>query len=299
MQVPQVIDIDKERVRRNFNRYATQYDHYAVVQRWMGDELLRYIHEALWYEPPRRILEIGCGTGALTAQLLDRFPEAQLTVLDLSDRMIEETRKRVAPLDQSQMTFLVGDIEEWARKEAKAMQGGMMTRKNGYDLIVSNATFQWLNTPLDTCHALMKLLEAGGGMAFATFGPRTFYELHDSFARAEQELSLPHTPHGQGYLDEQAWRDIFTAHERNVGNAGSFQWNESLYRMEYPHVEDFLYSVKRIGAGNAVKHSLKQGVNRALFRAMGEQYRQNYPAHSGTGIKVTYDVGVGIYRSTP
>ncbi|WP_078500738.1 malonyl-ACP O-methyltransferase BioC [Paenibacillus selenitireducens] len=288
------IEMDKERVRRNFNRYAEQYDHYAVVQRWMGDELLRHIMAAPMQRPPRRILEVGCGTGAVTLQLLHQYPEAHLTVLDLSDRMIEETRKRITPGDQARMTCLARDAESWAKEQEAIMHEAIPMQEKGYDLIVSNATFQWFNHPAETCQALVKLLEPNGVMAFATFGPQTFHELHDSFARAEQELSLTPTPHGQSYLDERAWHDIFTDHE-GPASEGLFHWKESLYVMEYPQVEDFLYSVKRVGAGNAVQRSWQMSTSRALFRAMGEQYRQNYAASSGTGIQVTYDVGMGMY----
>ncbi|WP_437032780.1 class I SAM-dependent methyltransferase [Streptomyces sp. enrichment culture] len=48
--------------------------------------------------PPRRILDLGCGTGAGTFALLDRFPDAQVTAVDASaahlDRLTEKARVR-------------------------------------------------------------------------------------------------------------------------------------------------------------------------------------------------------------
>ena len=43
-----------------------------------------------------RVLELGCGTGALTLRLADRCPDAALTVVDAAPEMIEIAKKRVA-----------------------------------------------------------------------------------------------------------------------------------------------------------------------------------------------------------
>lgn len=45
---------------------------------------------------PRRIVDLGCGTGAGTLALLERFPEAQLTAVDLSDAHLNRLREKAA-----------------------------------------------------------------------------------------------------------------------------------------------------------------------------------------------------------
>jgi S-adenosylmethionine-diacylgycerolhomoserine-N-methlytransferase len=45
---------------------------------------------------PARILEVGCGTGRNLAALARRFPQAQITGLDLSDAMLAIARKKTA-----------------------------------------------------------------------------------------------------------------------------------------------------------------------------------------------------------
>jgi S-adenosylmethionine-diacylgycerolhomoserine-N-methlytransferase len=49
---------------------------------------------------PQRILEIGCGTGRNLAELARRFPEAELTGLDVSADMLALTEKKLAPFGQ-------------------------------------------------------------------------------------------------------------------------------------------------------------------------------------------------------
>ncbi|HRC70774.1 MAG TPA: methyltransferase domain-containing protein [Candidatus Competibacter denitrificans] len=45
---------------------------------------------------PRRILEIGCGTGANLLRLSRQFPNAQITGLDLSADMLAQARRKLA-----------------------------------------------------------------------------------------------------------------------------------------------------------------------------------------------------------
>ena len=46
--------------------------------------------------PPRRILEIGCGTGSNLLRLARQFPEAAVTGLDLSADMLARVRRKLA-----------------------------------------------------------------------------------------------------------------------------------------------------------------------------------------------------------
>jgi len=45
-------------------------------------------------EPPRRILEVGCGTGRNLAELARRFPAAEISGVDLSAPMLELARRK-------------------------------------------------------------------------------------------------------------------------------------------------------------------------------------------------------------
>lgn len=43
---------------------------------------------------PKRILDLGCGTGNLTDQMFKKFPEAEIDALDISEEILNESRKR-------------------------------------------------------------------------------------------------------------------------------------------------------------------------------------------------------------
>ncbi|THA43272.1 methyltransferase domain-containing protein, partial [Streptomyces sp. A1136] len=69
---------------------ASQYQRF-------GDERLRPAIDLLWHVPamaatPTRIVDLGCGTGNLTAILKQRWPDAEVLGIDGSDSMLDAAR---------------------------------------------------------------------------------------------------------------------------------------------------------------------------------------------------------------
>lgn len=75
-------------------------------------------------EAPRRVVDLGCGPGNLTATLGQRWPGAALEAVDNSEEMVAAARERG-------IDAVVGGIAEW-------------TPKPDTDVVVSNAALQWL-----------------------------------------------------------------------------------------------------------------------------------------------------------
>jgi len=94
--------LDKQAIRRRFERAAVYYDIFSVVQRGMAERLVERIERE-----PSSILDLGCGTGYLTLLLHRRFPQAQIDAVDFAPAMIEQARARVPDA-----SFLTRDIEE-------------------------------------------------------------------------------------------------------------------------------------------------------------------------------------------
>ena len=118
----------------------------------MADLLVEPIGRA-----PASILELGCGTGYLTALLRERFPHAAIEAVDFAPAMVAIARERVPDA-----SFVVSDIE------------ALEPEPERYDLIVSSATVQWLAEPEQTLRRLVTSLDTDGELHLATFGPGTF-----------------------------------------------------------------------------------------------------------------------------
>ncbi|MDF2663403.1 MAG: biotin biosynthesis protein BioC [Paenibacillus sp.] len=297
------MNIDKSLVRLHFDKHAHEYEQYASVQMEMASRLTACAVEAMRTgngerRPVRRILEIGCGTGRLTSMLAAAFPEARFVCIDISARMIAMAqqnlgRTQLDATDDERISFVVGDAErillEGGRILDAVEQAGEGQRGHGFDLIVSNAAFQWFATPRETVKACLDSLHpARGALAFSTFGPGTFRQLHASFAEAERLLGLAHAPHGQAFAGGDEWRDCF------AGEPGTFQWSGHVVTEVSPDVRSFLHRVKRIGAGNAVAGGRRGVGGRKLLETMERIYADTYAAPDG-GIEADYEIGYGMF----
>jgi tRNA (cmo5U34)-methyltransferase len=86
-----------EHIRDAFNRFAQDYD---SQREYIIPDLRKYYGAAVWaMESPARkpvILDVGAGTGLLSAFLLEKFPDAHLTLMDIAENMLDMARKRFA-----------------------------------------------------------------------------------------------------------------------------------------------------------------------------------------------------------
>ena len=89
------------------------------------DELYRSVLESIPFgvDEPIKVLDLGAGTGLLSAVVADRFPRARITLVDLSVEMLRVARRRFAH-EPDRFEFRVMDF---ARKDLPG----------GYDLVAS------------------------------------------------------------------------------------------------------------------------------------------------------------------
>jgi malonyl-CoA O-methyltransferase len=228
--------IDKQLLQKRFSDHAKTYDQFANVQKKMGTQLLKLLDRKESDSSSIDILEIGCGTGFLTRKLSQQFPKATITAIDLAPGMIEIAKQKI---NNEQVHFLCGDIEEIELKER-------------YDLIISNATFQWLNDMEHTLIHLANSLKKNGKILFSTFGVETFHELHTSFHRALQKLQLNTNARlGQPFYSLKDLLELCDRIIRSVHPYSTVVGIESIEKEKFLSVRDFFTSLKKIGATNS------------------------------------------------
>jgi len=102
-------------------------------------------------EDPKRVADLGCGPGELTALLAARWPGAEVTGVDSSPEMIEAARACPDPA-AARIQFTLGDLRDWQPA-------------GPHDVIVSNAVLQWLPDHLAVLARWPALLAPGGWLA--------------------------------------------------------------------------------------------------------------------------------------
>ena len=102
-----------------------------------------------------RVLDVGAGYGMVTAQVLRRFPQARVTLLDYSAPMFEHARERLRE-QAAQLEFIQADLRD---PEWTVRAGG------SYDLAVSAIAIHNLrdHALIARCYAaIASVLGAGG-----------------------------------------------------------------------------------------------------------------------------------------
>lgn len=93
-----------------------------------------------------KLLDLGCGTGASTAALLDAAPEAEITAVDASAEMLAVAKRKTWP---SRVRFLHGNADELDRIRVTGPYDGIMAAYLLRNLSDCNAA-------LRTFHALLR-----------------------------------------------------------------------------------------------------------------------------------------------
>lgn len=73
----------------------------------------RYLNRALdrlVHQPPRRVLDAGCGGGDHTVELARRFPEAEILGIDLDAALIARNQDAARRLGLTRVRFVLGDL---------------------------------------------------------------------------------------------------------------------------------------------------------------------------------------------
>ena len=100
------------------------------------------------------VVDLGCGPGQLTAQLTQLWPQAAIVGVDSSPAMITAA----GPLASGgRLRFEQADLRHWHPDEA-------------IDVIVSNATLQWIPEHRDLLGRFLSWLRPGGWLAFQVPG---------------------------------------------------------------------------------------------------------------------------------
>ncbi|MFQ5776324.1 MAG: class I SAM-dependent methyltransferase [Kiloniellaceae bacterium] len=130
-------------VRREYARLAGRYDFRwsSYVEATIGETLKR-----LDPRPRDKILDVGCGTGALLESLLRAFPEVALAGIDLSPEMLSVAGARL------------GRSAELRQGRAESLPFADAT----FDIVVSTSVLHYIRHPRAALREMKRVLKPGG-----------------------------------------------------------------------------------------------------------------------------------------
>lgn len=153
------MQINQKLIKKQFEKSFSSYNQNAIVQKIMAERLVQNLSSIK--TEFNSVLELGCGTGILTKELVKNINFKAYYANDL----VEKSKKYIAEIIPNSEFFCGNALKIKSKKKQ--------------DLIISNAMFQWFNNLNNICSHCQKQLNSDGFLAFSTFSDKNFKEIRD------------------------------------------------------------------------------------------------------------------------
>ncbi|WP_405646217.1 class I SAM-dependent methyltransferase [Streptomyces sp. NBC_00019] len=131
-------------------------------------------------EKAGRILDVGCGTGKLAAELAERYPRCEVVAIDPSPRSIDIACSKGDSFED--VTFHCASIEDYSAS----------MESPSFDLVIANMLFQNVASMPDALKGCVEVMKPGGTLVFAVahpcFWPRYWKYENEPWFRYDQEI---------------------------------------------------------------------------------------------------------------
>lgn len=264
---------DHRQVGRAFSRAAAHYDEAAALQREVGDRLVEalpyYEDKALGARTPALAVDVGCGTGHVTAKLQAQWPKAQVLGLDLAPGMAREAHRRLS---------VRRGLLDFARRPGvlRADALALPLREASVDVLTSNLCLQWIEDLPAVFAEFRRVLKPDGLLLVSTFARETLIELREAFAQADE------APHVSPFVDIASFGDALVA-------AGFRDpvLDRDVFRLAQPDLPSIMRELRTLGATNAMHDRRRALTGRARFARAAQAYEA---MRTPEGLPVTWEV---------
>lgn len=233
-------------ISQAFNAAAKGYDAAALLQHTVADRLMESFDQIKI--EPKKVLDLGSGTGYVSKKLKQRFKKAQFFQCDISEAMLSVARHN-SPSFFSRNHFLCANAEQ------------MPIATDQFDLVISSLMLQWCNDLDAVFKEIKRILKPGGFFIFASFGPDTLKELRESWQQVDEHV------HVNAFVD---MHDAGDALMRN-GLEGPVLSVEHIV-LTYSECKVLMQELKSIGAHNINTGRRKTLTGKQRLRRVMEHY---------------------------
>jgi malonyl-CoA O-methyltransferase len=257
----------KEKIATIFSASATHYDQYAVIQQLAALSMVRCLTDIRHQLPVGPVIEIGCGTGAVSRELLTMFPGRKLTLVDLAPGMIAANRQALAPLLETSHHV------DWQVRDAETTNVD-----NHYALIVSCMALQWFQDLKAGLSRLCKALVPDGFLLCSYLGDKSFPEWQSACSLLDLPCTMNRLPDSQELME--------TLHALDYKVTA---WSEMI-EQHYPTAQDFFRSLKKTGTNT-------QSASDRLPLAQMKHLLSSWPKDKNGVVTITYQINSILVRA--
>lgn len=256
--------LNPEEVSHSFSRAAASYDSVAQVQKVVGERLLQRLDYIKL--KPKRILDLGCGTGYFIPLLRQKFPEAEIIALDNAAHMVSTAQQQLG--DQDKLQFLTANCLN------------LPLENHSIDFIFSNMMLHWLNNNRSSFDELARVLSPEGLLLLTMAGPDTLGELREAWRRVD-----PY-PHVHDFTDMHDVGDALMAS----------RFSDPVVDMEkikltYTDIFQLMRDLKLLGARNIHPQRRRGLTGKQLIKQLEAEYE---PYREQGKLPLTYEIIYGL-----
>lgn len=188
---------NKSTVEQIRERFDHEVERFANLETGQTPLLLDLVSEAASRVTPhaKSLLDVGCGAGNFTLKILERMPNLEVTLADLSRPMLDRALQRVGRVTSSQVVVRQGDIRELPLEPAS------------YDVICAAAVLHHLREEHEWHSVFAKL--------FAALRPGGSFWISDLVLHSDSRVqTMMWQRYGQylTQLKDEAYRDLVFAY---------------------------------------------------------------------------------------
>lgn len=235
--------IDKTKLKKSFDVYASRYDENTFIQRQVLKKLLDYIGDVTdgSNEKKIKLLELGCGTAEFSNILSKKIKFDEIHLVDISVSMLKIAKRKVQHKNLSQQVI---DFD-------------CFNNFSSYDFIISNMALHWSSSFEKLFKKITYYMKPGSIFIFSIPNSNSF-----NFFKKKK-------------LDNLI--NIFPRHEiilKKLDKNFSYNFFEEIFYEEFDSPLDFLKKLRSIGAG--VSNNSKNLKNLFRLRKLKNKETMNY-----------------------
>lgn len=240
------MNLSKLNIKKSFDAAATTYNEAAFIQSQASENLVNKFNKLSLKKLPEKIADLGSGTGYLAKQLAIQFPQADISCVDFSNKMLKQAQNYT---EYKNISYINADYDY------------LPFGPNSMDLICSNFALQWSVDLNQTLCELARILKSNGYCLFTTLGPQTLRELNNSWLKIDSDK------HANEYNNLEEIKKYLNAHDMDILHAESH-----ITAMYFSTVQDIMRNLKAVGANYVINKKSKSLMTRRSFNLLVKYY---------------------------
>jgi malonyl-CoA O-methyltransferase len=244
------MNLDRHKIKQSFATASTTYDKVAALQRSTGLQLLSTFKTE---NTECSIMDLGCGTGFLSKELLTSIGNTGtccVFAVDMAFPMLAITRNKL--IHTKNLQLVCADAEFLPFCAGK------------FDWVISNLVFQWCNNPAAVFADIKRVLKTNATLVFSTFGAGTLEELKSAWAQADDYA------HVNDFLSENALTSLLLQ-----AGFGTLNIETSVHTSWYASVLELMQELKNLGAHNVMSQRNKALTGKSSMQKMINAYERH------------------------